>query len=262
MRAKPNEQRERTEQWTMSSGANGYGPDDPSSSPHQSIENARPVQIDLTEDDPADGLDDLGSPDGGNGFDDNATGAMFGAANVTGTGVNGGPSNEMETGAYVDSLFAQDDVFDTTDLVGQQQQQFNFDQDDFCVGFNIQQPGMGSITENEGVSGDDVDNMNSAPATGNEDFQTTVPAGDPFNFSASLPDQTQLAAKIGQDLLGWNGVDGTGVSGRVIVPEAEQLEAAAGVEKRKRETAETDEGMEPGAKRFLSEGSEDGEIAA
>jgi hypothetical protein len=262
MRAKPNEQRERTEQWTMSSGANGYGPDDPSSSPRQSIENARPVQIDLTEDDPADELDALASPGSGNGFDDNATGAMFGAADVTATGADGGPSNEMETGAYMDSLFTQDDVFDTSELAGQQQQQFNFDEDDFGVGFNIQQSGMGSITENEGASGGNIDNMNSAPTTGNANFQTTMPAGDPFNFSVSLPDQTQLAAKIGQDLLALGSVDSTGVSGRVVVPEAEQLAAAAGVEKRKRGEDETDEGMEPGAKRFLSEGSEDGEIAA
>lgn len=262
MRAKPNEQRERTEQWTMMSGANGYGPEDPSSSPRQSIENARPVQIDLTEDDPADELDALATPGSGNGSGDDTTGAIFGAANVTGTGVNGGPSNEMETGAYMESLFTQDDVFDTSDLAGQQQQQFNFDQDDFGVGFNIEQPGTGSITENEGVIGDDVNNMNSAPATGNGNFQTTRPSGDPFNFSASFPDQTQLAAKIGQDLLGLGSVDGTGVSGRVVVPEAEQLAAAAGVEKRKRGEDVTDEGMEPGAKRFLSEGSEDGEIAA
>jgi hypothetical protein len=262
MRAKSNEQRERTEQWTMMSGANGYGPDDPSSSPRQSIENARPVQIDLTEDDPADELDDLATPGSGNGSGDEATGETFGAiANVTATGVNGGSSNEMETGAYGDSFLTQDDIFDTSDLAGQQQQQFHFDQDDFGVGFNIQQPCMGSITENGGVSGDDVDNMNSAPATGNENFQTTMPAGDPFNFSASFPDQTQLAAKIGQDLLGLGSMDSTGVSGRVVVPEAEQLEAAAGVEKRKRGEDETDEGMEPGAKRFLSEGSEDGEIA-
>lgn len=244
------------------SGGNGYGPDDPSSLPRQSIQNARPVQIDLTEDDPADELDALATRGDGDGSYGDVTGAMFGAANVTATGVSGGPSNEMETGAYVNSLFTQDDVFDTTDLAGQQQQRFNFEQDDFGTSFNIQQPGMRSITENEVVSGDDVDNMNSAPATSNENFQSTMLAGDPFNFSASFPDQTQLAVKIGQDLLSLGSVDSTGVSGRVVIPKAEQLEAAAGVAKRKREAAETGEDMEPASKRFLGEGSEDGEIAA
>lgn len=263
MRAKSNEQRERTEQWMMMSGPHGYGPDDPSPPPRQSIEDARPVQIDLTEDDPADELDVPVTPGSGNGVDDNATSAIFDdTTQVTATGVNDGPSSEMETGAYVDSMFTQDEVFDTTDLVGQQQQQFNFDQDNFGVGFGIQQPGMGSITENEGVSGDDSDNANSALATGNANFQTAMPAGEPFDLSASFPGQTQLATKIGQDLLGLVGMDSTGVSGRVGVPEAEQLEADAGVEKRKRDEDETDKGMEPGAKRFLGEESEDGEVGA
>jgi hypothetical protein len=57
-------------------------------------------------------------------------------------------------------------------------------------------------------------------------------------------------------------MDSAGGSGHVVVPEAEQLEAAAGVEKRRREADETDEEMEPAAKRFLGVESQDGETAA
>jgi len=273
-RAKSDEHRERTEQWTMMSGGNGYDPNGPSSSsPRQSIEDVRPVQIDLTEDDAADESDALVTPGVGDGFGDDAAGAAFGAANVTARDVNGGPSDEMDTGAYADSLlngthslFTQGDVFDTTDLAGQQQQQFNFDQDDTSFDFGIQQPdveaaGMESGAGNEGVSGDDLGNMNAEPATGNANFQTTVPAGEAFNFSASLPDQTQLAAEIGQDLLRQSGMDSAGASALVVVPEIEQLEAAAGVEKRKREEHEADQDMEPAAKRVSGEDGEDGEIA-
>lgn len=270
MRTKPSEQRERTEQWMMMSGGNGFGPEGPSSSPRQSIEEARPVQIDLTEDGPADELDEPVTPASRNGCNDDATGATFGATtNVAATGVNnGGLSSGMETRAYVDNLLAsahdfsaQDKLFNVGDLADQQQQHFNFDQDDFDFGFGNQQPGVGFVTENGGVSSDDLDNMNAAAVAGNGNSQITMPAGRSFDFSASYPDQTQLATKIGQDLLGLGGVDGTGVSG-CVVPEAEQLEAAAGVEKRKREAAETGEDLEPASKRFLDEGSEDGEIAA
>jgi hypothetical protein len=276
-RGKADEHRERTEQWTMTSGGNGYDPNGPSSSsPRKSIEDVRPVQIDLTEDDPADESDALVTPGVGDGFDDDGTGAAFGAANVTATGVdvNGGPSSEMDTGAYADSLlngthslFTQGDVFDTTDLAGQQQQQFNFDQDDTIFNFGIQQPdveaaGMDFSAGNEGVSGDDLNNMDAAPATGDASFQTTMPSGESFNFSASLPGQTQLAADIGQELLGLGGMDSAGASALVVIPEVEQLEAAAGVEKRKRKEDETDEDMEPAAKRVLGEDLEDGEITA
>lgn len=269
MRGKQNEQRERTEQWTMMSGGNGSDPNASSSSPRQSIEDARAVQIDLTEDDPVDELDDSITPGSGN--EEDATRAGFGATEFTATGVNGGPSNEMETQALVDSLLAgthdsspQDNVFDAGELAGQQQQQFNFDFDQGNTGFSIgvQQPGIGSLAGSEGVSGDDLDNMNGAPPASNANTHTTMPAVDPFDFAASFAGQTQLAAQVGQDLLGLGGMDSAGASALVIVPEVEQLEAAAGVEKRKRGEGETDEDMEPAAKRSFGEESEDGEIAA
>lgn len=268
MREKKDEHRARTEQWTMS-GGNNYHPDGSSSLPRQSIEDARPVQIDLTEDDPADELDAFATP--GSGDDEGATPTGLGATSFAATGVNGGLSGEMDTEAYAESLlngtgthdlFAQDSIFDAGDLAGQQQQQFSFDQNDFSFGVGNQQPGMESTTGNEGVSGCDLDNMSAAPAAGNADFQTTMPAEEPINFSASLPHQTQLASKVGQDLLDLGGMDSAGGSGHVVVPEAEQLEAAAGVEKRRREADETDEEMEPAAKRFLGVESQDGETAA
>ena len=265
-RAKQNKHRERTEQWTMMSGGNGYDPDAPSSSPRQSIEDARPVQIDLTEDDPADELDAFATQ--GSGDDEDATPTGLGATSFAATGANGGPFAEMDPRAYADGLiagthdlFTQDNVFDEGDFAGQQQQQFNFDQDDFDFGVSVgsHQPGMEFTTGNEGVSGYDLDNMGAVPAIGNGNSQTTMPAEEPFNFSASLPNQTQLANKFGQDLLD---MDSAGGTGHVVVPEAEQLEAAAGVEKRRREADETEEDMEPAAKRFLGEESEDREIAA
>ncbi|KAM0706713.1 hypothetical protein Q7P35_006043 [Cladosporium inversicolor] len=267
MRGKPNEQRERTEQWTMMSGGNGYDPNASSSSSRQSIENARAVQIDLTEDDPVDELDGLVTPGSGNDGDTNR--ADISAANVTAKGVNGGPSSEMDTQALVDSLLAgthdrypQDNIFDAGDLAGQQQQQFTFDQDNIGLDFGVQQPGMGSIAGNAGVSGDDQGNMNAAPATADAAFQPTMPAHDPFDFPASFAGQTQLAAQVGQDLLGLGCMDSAGASALVVVSEAEQLEAAASVEKRKRGEGETDEDMEPAAKRFFGGESEDGEAAA
>lgn len=272
-RAKSDAHSERTEQWMVMSGGNGYGPDGPSSSPRQSIEDARPVQSDLTEVDPADELDSLSTPGSGNGFVDDVTGAKFGATNLTATGVNGRLYSEMDTGAYADSLlngthslFTQGDVFDTTDLAGQQQRQFNFDQDDTSFDFGMQQPdvevaGMESSAGNEGVSNDDLANMNAAPATGSSNLKTTTPAGEAFKFSASLPDQTQLAANIGQELIGLDGKDSGEASALVVVLEAEQLEAAVGTEKRKRGEDEMEE-TEPAAKRFLSEGSVDEETAA
>lgn len=267
MRAKQDEHRARTEQWTMSDGnGNGYNPNGLSSSPRQSIEDARPVQIDLSEEDPADDPAAFATP--GSGDDRDATLTGLGASSFAATGVNGGLSGEMDTGAYAESLlngtgtpdlFAQDSIFDAGDLAGQQQQQFNFDQDDFDFGFGVgigsQQPGMESTTGNEGVSSHDLDNSSAVPATGNANSQTNIPAAEPFNFSASLPNQTQLAARVGQGLLDLGGMDSAGGSGHVVVPEAEQLEAAAGVEKRMREVDETDEDMERAAKRFLGEES-------
>jgi hypothetical protein len=245
MRVKSNEQRERTEQWTMMSGANGYGPEDPSSSPRQSIENARPVQIDLTEDDPADELDALATPGSGNGSGDDGTGAMFDAANVTATGVNGGPSSGMETGAYMNSLLvsaqdfsAQDETFNVGDLAGQQQQQFVFDQDN--IDFEVEQPGMRFTTGMYEVGGGDMH---------------------------TLPDQTQLATRVGEDLLDFQHTDSfngeSGTAPVVVVPEAERLKAAAVVGKRERDQDEAEAvGPAAKAKRFMGEGSEDGGLAA
>lgn len=264
-KAKQNKHRERTEQWTMMSGGNGDDPDAPSSSPRQSIEDARPVQIGLTEDDPTDEMDAFATPGSGDNEDASPTG--LGATSFAATEANGGPFTEMDPGAYADGLlagtqdlFAQDNVFDAGDLAGQQQQQFNFDQDDFDFGVGNQQPGMESTTGNEGVRGYDLDDMSAVPATGNANSQTTMPASEPFNFSASLPNQTQLASKVGQDLLDLGDTNSIGGSGHVVVPEAKQLEAAAGMEKRKR--GETDEDMGPAAKRFFGEESEDLEAAA
>ena len=234
-RAKRNEHRDRTEQWMMS-GGNGYDPDGPSSPPRQSIEDARPVQIDLTEDDAADEPDAVATPGSGNGLGDDVTSAALGATNVTATGENGDPSSEMDTGAYVDSLLAsahelppRDEIFDVGDLAGLQQQQFVFDQDD--IDFGAEQSGMAFVT---GIGN-----------VGSGDMHT-------------LPDQTQLATKVGEDLLGFehtNSVneDDSGTSafvGHVVVPEAEQLEAAAFVEKRKRDADEAGD-REPAAKRSL-----------
>jgi hypothetical protein len=238
-RGKQNEQMERTEQWTMS-GGKGYGPDGPSLSPTQSIEDARPAQIDLTEDDPADEMDAPITPGGGNYEDATPTG--FGATNVAAMGANGGPFGEMDTQAYdVDSLlagthdfFAQDNIFEAGHLAGQQQQDFSFDQDN--IGFEAAQPAMG--------------------------FLATMPAGKPFNYSASLPGQAQLAAKVGQDILNLGELDSAGEGGLVVIREVEQLAAAAGVEKRKRGDLETDEDMEPSSKRFLSQEFEDAETSA
>ena len=266
IRAKPNEHRDRTEQWMMS-GGNGYGPDGPSSSPRQSIENARPVPIDLTEDDPADELNAPVTPGSGN--DQDATPASFDATNVTAAEVNSGLSGGMDTGAYVDNLlagthdlYAQDDIFG--DFAGQQQLPFVFDQDN--MGFGIGQQGMDAtgmefFAGNGGVNDDGLDIMNAAPTTGNADFQATMSAGDPFDISATFPNHTQLAAKVGQDLPGLGGTDNSGEGGHVVIPEAEQIEAAAGAEKRKREEDETDQDIEPAAKRVLSQEGEDGEIA-
>lgn len=270
MRAKQNEHRDRTEQWTMMSGSNGYDQDGPSSSPLQSIEDVRPVQIDLTEDDPADELDALNPPGSGNVFGDNVAGATFSATDAAATGANGDLFSEMDTGASVNSLLArahdlsaQDEVFNLGDLAGRQQQQFNFDQDDFDFGVGSQQLGMQSITGNEGVSGDDLDNMSAVPTTRNATFQNTMPVGEPFDFPASLPNQTQLAANVGHGLLNLGDMSSAGETGHVVVPESEQLEAAADVEKRKRGKDEADDDMEPAAKRFsVGEGSEDGKTAA
>jgi hypothetical protein len=143
----------------------------------------------------------------------------------------------MDTGAYVDSLLAsahelppRDEIFDVGDLAGLQQQQFVFDQDD--IDFGAEQSGMAFVT---GIGN-----------VGSGDMHT-------------LPDQTQLATKVGEDLLGFEHInsvneDNSGTPafvGHVVVPEAEQLEAAAFVEKRKRDADEAGD-MEPAAKRSLN----------
>jgi hypothetical protein len=223
-RARINEHRDRTEQWMMS-GGNGEGPDGLPLSPRQSIENARvPVQIDLTEDEPA--------------------------------GEDGGVAPETGTAAYADSLLAgtrewsaQDDVFNVDDLVGQQQQEFVFGQD----GFN-------STLENQGGEQDPFAALESVLP----DFPATTPGVESFGGFASLPDQTQLATGVGEELLDMehqNGASEDAASALVIVPEIEQLEAAAILEKRERDEDEADE-MEPEAKRFMSEQSEDGGFTA
>jgi len=217
-RVKTNEHRDRTKQWMMS-GGNGDGPDGLPLSPRQSIENAQvPVQIDLTEDEPI--------------------GETGGVAPETGT-------------AYADSLLAgtrewstQDDLFNVDGLVGQQQQEFVFGQD-----------GINSTLENHGGEQNPFAALDSVL----QGFPVTTPGGESFGNFASLPDQTQLATRVGEGLLDMehqNSASEGAVSALVVVPETEQLEAAAILEKRKREEDEADE-TEPAAKRFMSEESED-----
>ena len=86
---------------------------------------------------------------------------------------------------------------------------------------------------------------------------------EPFDFSTSLPDQTQLATNVGHDLLNLGDMSSAGDTGHVVFPESGQLESADGVEKRKRGEDEADEDMEPAEKWFsLGEESEGGEIAS
>jgi hypothetical protein len=227
IRAKPNEYRDRTEQWMMS-GGNGNGSDGSPISPRQSIENAQaPVQIDLTEDEPAEDDGDL-------------SGEM-----------------EAEADAFVNSLLAgthewsaEDDIFNADGLTGQQQQDFVFGQD-----------GIDSTLENHGG---DQDTMISAPDSGDANFPAFTLGDETFSNFASLPKQTQLAADVGEGLLNMEHPDSASEDaavGLVVVPETEQLEAAAKLEKRKRGEDETN-GTEPAAKRFMSEEAEDGESDA
>lgn len=248
IRAKPNEHMERTEQWMMS-GGNGGGPDAPPLSPHQSIEDTQlPTQIDLTADDSDEESDASVSAGSDNEFAGDMIGAGLGAAEATAT--EGDAFSDMNnTGAFDAASFvdtsAQDDVFDVEGLVGQQQQDFVFDED-----------------QNEFSFGGDLSATEAVPADG-ADTQAATLDNEPSSNHASLPNQTQLAAVFGESLLNFKhtqsasgeGLDEAAVSGLVVVPEAEQLEAAAGLEKRKRDDDEMDE-MEPAAKSFESEESE------
>lgn len=257
IRAKPNEQRDRTEQWTMR-GGNVSGPGALQQSPRQSIEESRfATQIDLTEDGPAD-QDNSATMDSGDDVDGDMTGADFDAINgaeaVAGDIFSNGPNTDMFD---MDGLLpeahewsTQENIFDVGGLTGQHQEQFVFDQEH--TNFSNEHSGTG--IEALGL-----------PST-NVDFGGMNASDDSFDAkeAASLPDQTQFATVFGEGLLNGNHLGGAGqdiavnegpcetaVNGLVLVPEAEQLEAAAGVEKRKR--GEDDTEMEPAAKRFESE---------
>jgi len=256
MRTKPNGQNDRTEQWMMS-GGNG------ALTPRQSIEDTQiPVQIDPTDDDPWSQLAALNDGSGGD-----APLASTGATHAAARGLEGGMSDEMNSGAYVDSLLAgtaQDDVFNVDDLAGQHQQNFVFDQDGTDYGIE------NSGTEAAGIvlSSSNLDTVNAAVGTSDADLLANALPGETPSYFASLPDQTQLAIQAGQDLFDQDprnrasetGPDetDTAVGGIVIVPETEQLEVVAGVRKRKRNETEMED-MEPAAKRFSSEefGSEE-----
>lgn len=257
-RAKSSGQRDRTEAWMMNS-ENVMGLEALSQSPQQSTEKTEhPTHIDLTEDEPADHVsvssaadsdddsDSDGNENGGDGelaktaeeaaaADDLLNGASTGAFDI----------NDLLAGNH--EWPAQDLSFDIGDSTQQQQQDFVFDED-FSVD-PANEPSKTSATglETNQHTGDDLAAKNTTPVAQDADLQTGL-ADDGEAVVGTLPDQTQLAAMVAEDLLGVGGAAG----GLVMIPEDEQLEAAAGVGKRKRGPDDVEE-TESAAKRFEGE---------
>jgi hypothetical protein len=261
---KPNEQRDRTEQWMMS-GENGDGPDSLPLSPRRSMEESQSLaQVDLTEDDPADQLEKSVTTGNENDLHSDLVGASFYPSNSAEAIAGGVFSNETNADVFdMDGLLAdtqgwpaQENIFDVGDLAGQQHQ-FVFSQDVAGLG----------VTSSKVDFGGCPDTKDAVPATNDAGLQATIPApvDEEFSNNASFPDQTQLAAMVGEDLLNFERpndalLEGimdhepyqTVVGGElVVVPEAEQLEAAAGAGKRERSEDYTED-TEPAAKRFES----------
>jgi hypothetical protein len=271
IRAKPDDQRDRTEQWTMS-GGNGNGPDALPLSPRQSMEEAQfSAPLNLTEDDPADQLDnsvttgnehDLDGGLAGASFDPTYSAeAMAGDVFSNGTNMNADEFNIDSLLADTQGWPAQENVFDVGDLASQQQHQFVFGQDAAALGVSSGNVDFCGLY----VAGGDPDAKKAASALDGTDLQATMPAGDVFSNNASFANQTQLAAMVGEDLLNFErpnnamlddvmeqGPCETAADGLVVVPEAEQLAAVASVGKRDR-SENYIEDMEPAAKRFEGE---------
>lgn len=249
MRAKISGHRDRTEQWMMS-GGNGLGSEAPSQSPQQSSE---PTKIDLTGDDsPEEGNDSEATSNDGD-SDSNANGdGDENAKTAEEKAAADDLLNGASTGVFdMESLLAgshewttQDGMFDIGDSTQQQQQNFIFDED-FAVDVDSNEQKARAATPDMNLQ---VTSEDTAPATGNGGEQAELADGEALD--GTLPDQTQLAAMVGQDLLDIGHAD----RGHVVVPEMEQLEAAAGVGKRKRAQADVEEeDVKPAAKRFEGE---------
>jgi hypothetical protein len=285
IRLRPNEQRDRTEEWTMS-GCNS-GSDDPSVLPRQSIEDSQlSAQTALTENDIAEQLINSMSAGGSNGLDGQMTSP--GVDTVGGTDALGDDmfSNTTNAGALdVDRLLvgaqgwsAQDNISDIRDLAGQHEHQFVFDQNKTDFGNGQSGTGAAGLDDSSGnidfggldthVNADSLDTEEALPATGGFVFGAAMPGGGAFSSNQeSLSNQTQLATMVGEDLLnlahlgsadstGMDGVTGAGpdttaFSGLVVIPGTEKTEAAANSGKRER--SEDAEEMEPAAKRFEPE---------
>lgn len=257
-RPKSSGQRDRTKQWAMSD-ENGIGPETFSQSPHQSTEKTEhPMHIDLTEDEPADHVSvssaaDSDDDSGSNSNENGADGELAKTANEAAAADD--LLNGASTGAFdINDLLAdthewpaQDLSFDIGDSTQQQQQDFVFDED-FSVD-PAKEPSKTSATglEMDQHTGDDLAAKNTTPVAEDADLQTSL-ADDGEAVDGTLPDQTQLAAMVAEDLLGV----GDAAGGLVMIPEDEQLEAAAGVGKRKRGPDDVEE-TESAAKRFEGE---------
>lgn len=256
-RATSNGQRERTEQWMMSN-ENGMSPEAISQSPHQSTEKTQhPTHIDLTEDEPAEhvSVSSAASSDDDDGSDSNDNNADEELAKTAEEAAAADDLlNGASTGAFdFESLIAgttewptQDVAFDLGDATQQQQQDFVFDEDFKVNAGNepLQTPATGLDTDQH--IDDGLDAKDTTPAADNADLQTSL--ADDETVGGTLPGQTQLAAMVAEDLLNVE----TTAGGLVMIPEEEQLEASASVEKRKR-SPDDGEVMEPAAKRFEGE---------
>jgi hypothetical protein len=270
IRAKPNEQMDRTEQWMMGGGSgNDNSPDALPLSSRQSIRGTQlPAQVDLTEDDPADQLENSVTTGIGSDIDGGLAGAGFDVTNNTEAIAGGVFSNGTNADPFdMDTLLAdtqvwpaQETMFDVGDLASQQQHEFVFGQDAAGLGVSSGNVDFGGMD----VTGGYQDTKEAVPPTNDTDLQATLPADEMFGNDTSFPDQTQLAAMVGEDLLNFERLNDampndiadqgpceTVAGALVVVPEAEQLEAVAGVGKRERSEDDT-ESMEPAAKRFES----------